>query len=155
MNDTTTADETEQATLDEVAMTDGGDVEDHFDAEAETVTDAWEGAFIYTSWGYGQTNTEHAQIVDVSDSGKTVVAQMVAAETVENHKTTKEVRPTAERHGDTFRLHVRAVCDEPAFRGSYPYIDGDTEKGTRRDSFYPFGDSAGRSITATQTMCGH
>jgi len=127
----------------------------HFDPDAETVDDTWVGAFIYTSWGYGQTNTAFAQIVNVSDTGKTVVARLVTAERVEAHRTSETLRPTAEQYGDEFRLHVRASGDEPAFRGSYPYIDGDAANGTRRDSFLPFGDIAGRTVRETRSEYGH
>lgn len=78
-----------------------------FDAAAETVTDAWEGAFIYTSWGYDQTNVTFAQIIDVSDSGKTVRAQLVTAETVSRSNASEHLRPTAEQYGDKFRLQDR------------------------------------------------
>lgn len=116
-----------------------------FDAEAETVTDAWEGVFIYASWGYGQTNVDMAQIVDVSDTGKTVLCRMVAAEVANRETGTNGVRPTAEHTSDEFRLHVRASRDEPAFRGSYPFADG----GTRKDSFFAFPDDVEGTVHET------
>ena len=48
-----------------------------------TVSDNYEGRYISTNWGYNQTNREFAKIVEVSDTGKTVVAQLVETETVE------------------------------------------------------------------------
>jgi len=123
-----------------------------FDAEAETVTDAWEGVFLHSSWGYGQTNVEMAQIVDVSDSGKTVKARMVRAETVENdgHGSDK-MRPTAEQYGEEFRLQVRSDHrgEEPIFRGSYPYIDGTKEGGTRLDNLYVMNNDADSTVHQT------
>jgi len=132
--------------------TDGGtEMTDHFDAEAETVSDSWTGVFLSCSWGYGQTTRDYVQITDVSDSGKTVLCQRVGAEVVDRpHKTYENVVPTAERVGPEFRLHVRArdSADSPHFRGSYPYIwseisDGDGPKGydgdpsTRMGTFLP------------------
>ena len=86
---------------------DGDDANPTFDPDEETVTDAWEGAFISASWGYNQTNVELAQIVEVSDSGKTVLARFVTAERVGHGRTSEQLRPTAEQYGDEFRLHVR------------------------------------------------
>lgn len=124
--------------------------------EAETVTDAWEGVFLYSSWGYNQTNVEFAQIVEVSDTGKTVLCRMVRGEKVENDDHGSDsMRPGAEQYGDEFRLHVRSRHndEEPMFRGSYPYIDGDKEKGTRKGNLYVF-DNAPDS-TVHQTAHGY
>jgi hypothetical protein len=128
-----------------------------FDPDAETVTDAWEGAFISASWGYEQTNVELAQIVEVSGSGKTIVARMVVAERVSHGRNSTQIRPTAEQYGDKFRLHVRSVRGDPAFRGSYPLSnDGDMDNGpTRRESFYPFDNDPENSIRRTATNHGH
>jgi hypothetical protein len=105
-------DATETETTTTAVVTDGG--QDTFDPTAETVTDAWAGAFIHTNWGYGQTNVEFAQIIDVSESGKTVLARRVTAEQVGHGKTTDELRPTPEQFGDEFRLHVRNTRGNPA-----------------------------------------
>jgi hypothetical protein len=128
-----------------------------FDADAETVTDAWEGAFLSASWGYEQTNAELAQIVEVSGSGKTVVARMVVAERVGHGRNSTQIRPTAEQYGDEFRLHVRSPNGKPAFRGSYPLSnDGDMDDGpTRRGSFYPFDNDPENSVRRTATNHGH
>ena len=128
-----------------------------FDAEAETVTEAWEGAFISAQWGYNQTNTELAQIVEVSDSGKTVLARLVKAECVGHGRTSEQLRPTAEQFGDEFRLHVRdGIKDDPKFRGSYPLgPDGDMSEATRRGSFYPFDNDPENSVYRTATGYGH
>jgi len=125
-----------------------------FDADAGTVTDEWAGAFIYTSWGYGQTNVNFAQIVEVSDSGKTVLARMVTANVDTRSNGTEGVLPR--------RRSVRRVVPAPrprqraraSFRGSYPYIDGDPESGERLDSFIPVAE-AGESIHRTPTNHGH
>ncbi len=134
--------------------TDAGD-NLHYDPEEETVTDAWKGVFIYTSWGYGQTNTELARIIDVSDTGKTVVAQMVTAERVSADRGSESLRPSAQTYGDKFRLHVRNGGDGPLFRGSYPYINGDKEKGTRRDTFLVFSNEEGKTVHQTPPNQGH
>ncbi|WP_049998735.1 hypothetical protein [Halococcus sediminicola] len=128
-----------------------------FDPDAETVTEAWEGAYISASWGYNQTNVELAQIVAVSDSGKTVLARFVAAERVGHGRTSEQLRPTAEQYGDEFRLHVRDGIDgDPRFRGSYPLgNDGDMNGPTRRGSFYPWSNDPDNSIRQTATNHGH
>jgi hypothetical protein len=131
----------------------GGDT---FDADAETVTDDWEGVYLSDSWGHGQTNVELAQIVDVSDSGKTVLARLVAGERVDHGRTSDQLRPTAEQLGDEFRLHVREIRGEPRFKGSYPLSnDGDMDGPTRRGLFRPWSNDAGESIRQTATGYGH
>ena len=152
------------------ALADGGRVEDGdgeecdeddadptFDPDEQTVTNAWEGAYISASWGYNQTNVELAQIVEVSDSGKTVLARFVAAERVGHGRTSEQLRPTAEQYGDEFRLHVRDGIDgDPRFRGSYPLgNDGDMNGPTRRGSFYPWSNDPDNSIRQTATNHGH
>jgi hypothetical protein len=136
---------------------DGGDTDPTFNPDEETVTDAWEGAFLSASWGYNQTNVELAQIVAVSDSGKTVLARFVTAERVGHGRTSEQLRPTAEQHGDEFRLHVRDGIDgDPRFRGSYPLgNDGDMDGPTRRGSFYPWSNDPETSIRQTATNHGH
>jgi hypothetical protein len=136
---------------------DGDDTDPTFDPDEQTVTDAWEGAYISTSWGYNQTNVELAQIVEVSDTGKTVLARFVAAERVGHGRTSEQLRPTAEQYGDEFRLHVRDGIDgDPRFRGSYPLgNDGDMNGPTRRGSFYPWSNDPDNSIRQTATNHGH
>ncbi|WP_435078976.1 hypothetical protein [Halococcus sp. AFM35] len=136
---------------------DGGDTDPTFNPDEETVTDAWEGAFLSASWGYNQTNVELAQIVAVSDSGKTVLARFVTAERVGHGRTSEQLRPTAEQYGDEFRLHVRDGIDgDPRFRGSYPLgNDGDMDGPTRRGSFYPWSNDPETSIRQTATNHGH
>lgn len=158
-------DQTELGDFENQLIADGGqDVEaealedDHFDptGESATVTDAWEGAFLSCSWGYGQTNVDMAQIVEVSDTGKTVKAQLVKQERVSASKTSHSVRPAAEKYGDEFRLQVRDSAGEPAFRGSYPLgPDGDMDDGTRRGWFYPWSNEAGKTVHKTAPNCGH
>jgi hypothetical protein len=95
------------------------DADPTFDPDEQTVTKAWEGAYISASWGYNQTNVELAQIVEVSDSGKTVLARFVTAERVGHGRTSEQLRPTAEQYGDEFRLYVRDGIDgDPYFRGA-------------------------------------
>jgi hypothetical protein len=136
---------------------DGNDTDPTFDPDAETVTEAWEGAYISASWGYNQTNVELAQIVAVSDSGKTVLARFVTAERVGHGRTSEQLRPTAGQYGDEFRLHVRdGIDDDPRFRGSYPLgNDGDMDGPTRRGSFYPWSNDPESSIRQTASNHGH
>jgi len=132
--------------------TDGGqEMESTFDPEAETVTDAWEGVYLHSNWGYGQTNVEMAQITEVSDSGKTVKARMVKKEKVKNDgHGSDRMRPSAEQYGEEFRLQVRSMGrDEPVFRGSYPYIDGTKEGGTRLDNLYVMDNEPGSTVHQT------
>lgn len=152
---TDTETENADAASDREPMTDGGQ-DETFDPDEETVTEAWEGAFIYTSWGYDQTNVELARIIEVSGSGKTVLARRVGAERVGHGRTSKQLRPSAEQFGDEFRLYVRTVSDDPAFRGSYPLgRDADMDGPTRQGSFYPFDNREGNSIRETRTNFGH
>lgn len=149
------------------AVTDGGEVspdkedgedegdDPHFDPDAETVSEAWEGVFISASWGYGQTNVDFAQIIEVSDSGKTVKAKLTRADVSERVNGSEQVRPNAETYGDTFRLHVRNVGGDPGFRGSYPFIDGDMENETHRETFLPFSNEAGAAVHQTPANQGH
>lgn len=130
-------------------MNTGNLTEQSFDAAAETVTDAWVGTFIYTSWGYEQTNVTFAQIIDVSGSGKTVRARLVTAETVRRSKASDHLRPTPQQYGDEFRLHVRNCRGDPAFRGSYPYLNGDMDDSTRLDSFLSFTNTADNTVRQT------
>ena len=159
MANTTTQTELNDYESTEVRTDGGVDLEgEHFDADAETVTDAWEGVFLYTSWGYGQTNTNFAQIVDVSDSGKTVLCRRVAAEVVETGHGSESVRPDADQFGPEFRLHVRNSAGDVAFRGSYPYIytecqqydDGEIDApSTRKGSFGVFQNTPGKTVHQT------
>ena len=136
---------------------DGDDADPTFDPDEQTVTEAWEGAYISASWGYNQTNVELAQIIEVSDSGKTVLARFVTAERVGHGRTSEQLRPTADQYGDEFRLHVRNGIDgDPRFRGSYPLgNDGDMNGPTRRGSFYPWSNDPDNSIRQTATNHGH
>jgi hypothetical protein len=135
---------------------DGDDTDPTFDPDEATVTDAWEGAFISASWGYNQTNVELAQIVEVSDTGKTVLARFVTAERVGHGRTSEQLRPSADQYGEEFRLQVRCVRDDPMFRGSYPLgNDGDMDGPTRRGSFYPWNNDPENSIRQTATNHGH
>ena len=135
---------------------DSDDTDLTFDPDEETVTEVWEGAYISASWGYEQTNIELAQIVAVSESGKTVLARFVAAERVGHGRTSEQLRPTAEQYGDEFRLQVRSVRGDPMFRGSYPLgNDGDMDGPTRRGSFYLWSNDPETSIRQTATNHGH
>ena len=132
------------------------DTDPTFDPDDETITEAWESAYISASWGYNQTNVELAQTVEVSESGKTVLARFVTAERVGHGRTSEQLRPTAEQYGDEFRLQVRSVRGDPMFRGSYPLgNDGDMDGPTRRGSFYPFDNGPENAIRQTATNHGH
>ncbi len=127
-----------------------------FDPEAETVTEDWIGVFIHTSWGYGQTNCEFARIIDVSDTGKTVIARRVSVKTTESSHGNNHLQPEPQQFGDEFRLYVRNANGEPVFRGTYPSSsDGSMDGPTRRDSFYVFDNSVDNSVRETATNYGH
>lgn len=146
---------TDYAVEQRTCVPDGGE-QRHFDPEAGTVSDAWEGAYLYTSWGYGQTNVELAQVVEVSDSGKTVKARRVGAERVDAAKGSESLRPTADQFDDEFRLYVRGSGGDPLFRGTYPMnSDGDLEGPTRRGSFFPWSNKAGQTVHQTAPNHGH
>ena len=156
-----------QTTIDDYRtelVTDGGmdadqisneDLDQAFDADAQTIGDIWTGTFIYTSWGYGQTNVELAQITEVSATGKTVKARLVTPAIVTRSRGSESLRPTGEQYGDEFRLYVRNSGGKPVFRGSYPYINGEMDEGTRKDSFLPFKTVAGYTVHQTPTGYGH
>lgn len=133
--------------------TDGGaDLAVRTDDGSATVTDDWVGEFVYASWGYGQTNVEIAQITEVSDTGKTVKAVMVAPEVAERSRGSESLAPTDQRIGEEFRLQVReGYKGEASFRGSYPHVDGNPENGTRLDSFGRLDEDS----TVHQTPHGH
>lgn len=130
--------------------TDGGRT---FKPDEETVGDDWEGVTLSTSWGYGQTNVELAEIVEVSDSGKTVLAQRVTADVDPKVTGSESVSAGGERYGDTFRLHVRSCRDDAMFRGSYPYIDGEMDTGTRMGTFGVLEND--ETVHQTPTNHGH
>ena len=134
---------------------DGDDEDPTFDGNEETVTDAWVGAYISDSFGYNQTNVYFAQITEVSDSGKTVLARRVAAERVDTSQGSEHLRPDAEQFGDEFRLHVRTSRDEPVFRGSYPFVNGDMDDGSRMGTFLPFDNEPGKTVRQTAPNHGH
>ena len=128
----------------------------HFDPDEEAVTDAWEGVFLEGQWGYGQTNVELAQITEVSDTGKTVLARKVGAERVEQSHGSEHLRPVADQYGDEFRLQVREMRGEPLFRGSYPLgNDGDMSGPTRLGSFYPFDNDPEATVRQTDPYHRH
>lgn len=144
--------------FDREVATDGGLVHESpgFDTRDDgkpIVGEEWVGETIYTSWGYGQTTVNLARIVDVSDSGRTVVAKMAVADRESTHKTSEEVSATDETYGDEFRLYVRESRGDVRFRGSYPYIDGDMDNGTRKGSFSRL--ETDDSVRQTATNYGH
>lgn len=139
-------------TADDAQIPDGST----YDAEAETVTNAWEGVFISVCWGYNQTNTEFARIIEVSDSGKTVLCRMASTEKVATEKGSERVRPSTNLYGDEFRLHVRkGHKDTPVFRGSYPHIKGNMDRNTRLDTFTPFTYDSENTLHQTPANLGH
>lgn len=104
------------------------------------------GEFAYASYGYRTTNVDIAQIVRVSDSGRTVFVRLVT-KTVENrHKDTQHVSPNRDDFcSEEFGIQVRKSSkEEPYFRGSYPFCDGGERMGTftlwgDRDTVYQSG----------------
>lgn len=109
----------------------------HYDPDGSaSVTDAWEGEFLHTSWGYNQTNVELAQILEVSSTGKTVSCRLVKPEVASRGQGSEKLSPTGEQYGHEFRLYVRDVNGSPVFRGSYPHCNGDVDAGTRKGHFY-------------------
>lgn len=144
-------------TDDDLATDGGRDLPGDYDPDAETVGAGWKGAYLFTTWGYGQTNVDMAKIVDISESGKTVVARRVQPEVVGHGRTDRQLEPTANLYGDEFRLHVRGHDDVPWFRGSYPYLKGgEKADGTRRDSFMWWGSNPRREhVSETASQCGH
>ena len=130
--------------------------EEHFTADGpqSTVSQAWEGVFLYGSWGYNQTNVDFVQIVEVSDSGKTVKAKCCMGKRQSAGQGSESVAPLGETYGDEFRLHVREFNGSPVFRGSYPFIDGDMDEGTRSGSFYPY-DKGEKGVHQTAPGYGH
>lgn len=95
-----------------------------------------------------------AQIVEVSDFGKTVVARPVPTAVETRSNGSEGVVSDGSPYGERFRFHVRGSDRGPLFRGSYPFIGGDPESGTRLSVFLPV---AGRNgpIHQMPTNRGH
>lgn len=108
------------------------------------------GDIIYTSWGYDQTQYDFAQIVEVSKTRKTVVAQRMRTKIVDPGRQADGIVPT-EAYGNKFRLYVREWRDEPTFRGQYPFIDGFNDS-KRMGSFWPWD---GKTVYETNSQFGH
>jgi hypothetical protein len=108
-----------------------------------------EGKYVYCSWGYNQTNINFAKIIEVSDSGRTVVCRIVEKDFIEQKCTEKVIEPTDNTKRDKFRLYVREGRDL-YFRGSYPFTD---DGSTRRDTFFPYRED--REIMETDARFGH
>lgn len=118
-----------------------------------TVSQDMEDTFIYASWGYNQTNIDMAKIVEVSDTGKTVVAQRVKKERVSSDGRNEQVKPTDETYGDKFRLHVREFnSGKTYFKGSYPYSGGSMDEGKRCGTFFIHDK---QTVGETAPLAGH
>jgi hypothetical protein len=102
------------------------------------------GTFLYTSWGYDQTNIDFAHVVGVTSSGKSVRVQIVEATVESRSKGQDNLAPTeTPKFEETVNLRVK--CDDSGirFRGSYPFADGG-KRGP--ESFYLFDkDSVGQT----------
>lgn len=141
------------------ATDDGTDAQtdEHFTPNGlkSAVSQAWKGAFLYDSWGYGQTNVEFAQITRVSDSGKTVWARLCTASSNPECYGSETVVPEAQQYGDEFELRVRECRGDPLFKGSHPLgPDGDMDDGTRLGSFSPY-DKGDKGMHQTPANQGH
>lgn len=121
-----------------------------YNLEDRTVTDDWVGTKLYTSWGYGQTQVNFAQIVDVSKTGKTVRARLVGKSVEARDRGSNSVAASDDVYGDDFRLDVRTSERGVTFRGSYPYIDGEKATGTRLDTFIAADDGTYHETPANQ-----
>jgi len=119
-----------------------------------------EGNFLYTSWGYNQTNREFAKIVDISDTRKTVLCRRVPSRTLEgSNRRDKKVMPKDEPYGEEFCLHVRESSrgDKPEDKyyltGTYPTVirDGETQA-TRKGNLYFWNKTSARE---TRPGMGH
>jgi len=119
-----------------------------------------EGDYLYTNWGYNQTNREFAKIIEVSDTRKTAVCRRVNSRTLEGgNKRDKEIMPADEEHGETFRLHVRksSTGDEPRDKyfltGTYPTVTRDGESVSTRNGNLYFWNKT--SVAETRPGMGH
>ncbi len=112
------------------------------------------GDIFYASWGYDQTNINFVKVVEVSSTGKTALCTMIGKKQVEPHKVHTEKKPDPDNeYGKVFRLQTREQSNgEVYLRGSYPYIDGEMETGTRLGTFYPWDRE---TISETNPLCGH
>ena len=130
-------------------------LDEHYTADGDrsTITDAWEGVVVYSSWGYGQTNVEFAQIVEVTSTGKSAYLKMCRGSVADRGRGSETVVPTAETYGDRFLLPVRQGTDGPRFSGTYPYSDGDMDGPTRSGSLYIYNRDQG--LHQTPPNMGH
>ncbi|WP_154019925.1 hypothetical protein [Halococcus sediminicola] len=118
------------------------------------------GDFLYTNWGYNQTNREFAKIIEVSDTRKTAVCSRVKSRTLEGgNRRDEKVMPVDEEIGETFRLHVResSIGDEPREKyyltGTYPTVVRDGENvSTRKGNLYFWNKT---SVAKTRPGMGH
>lgn len=115
------------------------------------------GDFIWASWGYDQTNIDYAKIVEVSETGKTVVCQMTTVKMMEEwlprESKCYDMLIPHRPFGDRFRLRVRRFDDGRLyFAGSYPFIDGKRDMGMRRDCFWLWD---GKAKGETRAEYGH
>jgi len=96
------------------------------DPEEGIVSEDVVGKFLYTSWGYNQTNVDFAHIIGITSSGKSVRVQIVGAE-VESRSTGQDnLKPTeTPKFEETVNLRVKCSNGNVRFRGSYPFADGD------------------------------
>ena len=108
------------------------------------------GDYIYTSWGYDQTNIDFAVITEISKTGKTIKARRTKAKVVDDAKYSDGLAPT-EPVGDWFRLYVRYHDDNRVyFVGQYPYCLGFSD---RRMGYFWLWD--GNPKYETKSQYGH
>lgn len=93
------------------------------------------GTKLHTSFGYDMTINDFAVIVEVSKTGKTVMARMVKKSTnglEHGPGGSGKASATDEMYGEKFRLHVRywGRMKEFYFVGSYPFCGNSKRKGT-------------------------
>lgn len=94
------------------------------------------GDILINSWGYDMTINDYCRITELSPTKKTIKCRMLK-QTIENDygRGAGRSMPTSEEKGEPFKLFVRNysqdnLSDRLYFVGSYPFCDGDKQKGS-------------------------
>jgi hypothetical protein len=114
------------------------------DAEEGIVSEDIVGEYLYTQWGYNQTNVDFVKVIGVTSSGKSVRVQVVEGAVESRQKGQDNLTPSdTVKFEEEVTLRTKCRKGKVHFRGSYPFADGD-KRGP--ENFYLFDrDSVGQT----------